>query len=329
MYDITIIGCGITGMLVLAILQQHNFDLSKVCIIDPYFDGGNLLRSWGHVVSNTPLEKTINALKLINPEYSLHERFASYDNTKTTPLWVLVQMIKDIVQPLLKQVDKIESNVTSIKYDSTYIIETTDKTIESKLIICCQGSEAKKLKCDIPIIPLHIALDSSKLQNYISLGQKVLLFGTAHSGCLILENLNKLNIQTTAVHKAKSPFLFAKNGEYDGVKEEAERIATDILENKHTNLTLLHVTEIDKIIKASKTADWVVYSIGFETKQIQANFDISKYDSTNGKIKDVERAYGFGIAYPSAAPDSIHVDVGILSFVEHIQKQIEDIKKLI
>lgn len=329
MYDITIIGYGITGMLLLAILQQHSIDLSKVCIIDPYFDGGNLLRSWGHVISNTPLSKTVNALKLINPDYILPEHFSTYDINKTTPLWVLVQMIRDITNPILKQVDRIESKVNSIHYDTDYTIETDSSTIKSKLIILCQGSEPKKLKCDIPIIPLHIALNEQMLKSYVLPNEKVLVFGTAHSGCIILENLHKLNISTTAVHKSREAFLFAKDGIYDGIKEEAERIAHEILENKYNNLTLLNIAEIDKIIKASKQADWVVYSIGFETSPISANFDIIKYNSTNGRIKDVEKAYGFGIAYPSAAPDEIHVDVGIISFVEHIQNQIEDIKKLI
>ena len=330
MYDITIIGYGITGMLVLAILQQHSIDLSKVCVIDPYFDGGNLIRSWGHVISNTPLSKTVNALKLINPDYILPEHFSTYDINKTTPLWVLVQIVRDITNPILKQVDTIESKVNSIDYNSHYTIETDSSTIQSKLIILCQGSEPKKLKCDIPIIPLHIALNEQMLKNYVLPNEKVLVFGTSHSGCIILENLHKLNIQTMAVHKSKAPFLFARDGEYDGIKEEAERIAHDILENKYNNLTLLHINEIDKIIKGSKQADYVVYCIGFETKStIKTNFDIIKYNSTNGRIKDVEKAYGFGIAYPSLAPDSIHVDVGIISFVEHIQKQIEDIKKLI
>lgn len=333
MYDITIIGCGITGMLVLAILQQHQFNLSKVCIIDPYFDGGNLLRSWGNIISNTPLIKTINGLKLINPDYTLPERFLQLDVNKTTPLWVIVQLLQEIVNPILKRVDTIESIVKSINYENHYSIETESSTIQSKLIIMCQGAEPKTLKCDIPTIPLHIALNETLLKNYISPNQKVLLFGTSHSGCLILENLNKLNIKTTAVHKSKSPFLFAKDGEYDGIKEEAERVANDILENKYTNeytnLTLLQVSEIDKIIKVSKEADWVIYSIGFKTNTITANFDIVKYDSTNGRIKEVERGYGFGIAYPSLAPDSIHVDVGVFSFIEHIQKQINDIKNLI
>ena len=329
MYDITIIGYGITGLLVLAILQQNQCDLSKICVIDPYFDGGNLLRLYGNVISNTPLQKTINALKLINPDYILPERFSNYDVNKTTPLYILVHMIKELVNPILKKVDTIESIVHSIEYDSTYTIHTDSTIVQSKVILLCQGSESKMLKCDIPTIPLHIALNVELLKNYILPNQNVLVFGTAHSGCLILENLHKLNIQTTAIHKLKTPFLFAKDGVYDGIKEEAERIALEIYDNRYTNLKLVQITEIDKIIKTSKQADYVIYSIGFQTKKIQTNFDMLTYNSTNGTLKKIEKAYGFGIAYPSSAPDGIHVDVGIISFVEHIQKQIEDIKKLI
>ena len=76
--------------------------------------------------------------------------------------------------------------------------------------------------------------------------------------------------------------------------------------------------------------DWVIYAIGFEAnKNIKCEIDLTKYDKTSGKILNTENAYGFGIAYPSLAPDSIHVDVGVYSFIEHIQKQLEDIKKLI
>ena len=130
-------------------------------------------------------------------------------------------------------------------------------------------------------------------------------------------------------HLFKTPFLFAKNGEYDGIKEEAERIAEDILRNSYKNLTLCNIDNIDTIIKTSKNCDWVIYAMGFKTTHIKCVFDLTKYNPTSGKLLETEKAYGFGIAYPSLAPDSIHVDVGVYSFVEHIQKQIEDIKKVI
>lgn len=330
MYDIAIIGYGITGMLTLAILQQSGFNLSKVCVIDPYYDGGALMREYGSVVSNTPLSKLITALQSIKPEYTIPEEYSSYDVNKITPLYVLTNIIKDFTKSFLKEVDKYETKVININNEVDYTLETENgNTIKSRSIICCQGSSPKKLSCDIPIIPLHVALNPEILKQYVKPNDKIIVFGTAHSGTLILENLHTLNIQTTAVYKSKVPFLFAKDGEYDGIKEEAERIASQILNNEYTKLKLLNINEIDKVIKALKGADWVIYSIGFEAQKIRANFDITKYNSTNGKILGIEKAYGFGIAYPSLAPDSIHVDVGVPSFVEHIQKQMEELKKLL
>lgn len=330
MYDIAIIGYGITGMLALAILQQNSINLSRVCVIDPYYDGGALIREYGNVVSNTPLSKLTTALKSINSEYRLPEEYSNYDENKITPLYVLVNIIKDFTKLLLSKVDKYESRVISIDSGIDYTIETdNNNTIKSKIVLFCQGSSPKKLSCGIPVVPLNVALNIDLLKYYVKPKDRVILFGTAHSGTLILENLHKLNIQTTAIHKSRFPFLFAKDGEYDGIKEEAERIANEILNNQHENLKLLNISEIDSIIRASKEANWVIYSIGFETQKIRGNFDTTKYDSTSGKILDTEKAYGFGIAYPSLAPDSIHVDVGVLSFVEHIQKQMEELKKLL
>lgn len=322
-YDYTIIGYGITGMLVLAILQANNVDLSKVCIIDPYFDGGALQRDYANVISNTPFSKCVNALKLIKPEYIVPEEYNNYDLTKTTPLSVLAHIIKDFTKHILRQVDTIEEEVLYIKKDILFILQTKTKEIQSKKILLCQGSIQNVLECGVPSIPVHIALNKQLLSTYLKPTDRVVVFGTAHSGCLVLENLNQLNIQTSAVYKHDKVFLFAKDGVYDGIKEEADRIATSILNNEYKNLTLVHLSKIDTILKIMKRCDYIIYCIGFNTKTISSNIDLTKYDKTSGKILETDNAYGFGIAYPSLAPDSIHVDVGIISFVEHIQKQIQ------
>ena len=326
-YDIAIIGYGITGMLALAILQKEKY---KICLIDPHFDGGNLMRLYGDVLSNTPLSKTINGLKLIDPNYVLPEKYQIYDIDKITPLYIIAQIIKDFTDTFKKQVDTYETKVISLKYDTLWNIQTYEEVIQSKVIFLCQGAEAKKLKCNIPSIPLEVALKKETLQKYVKSNEKVIVFGTSHSGTLILENLQNLGIETTAIYKKEKPFYFDKDGFYDGIKAEAERIANSILNKEFNKINLVNICKIDEIIKLTKNASWVIYATGFETKQsIQCDFDLSKYDGNSGRIVNTEKAYGFGIAYPSLAPDSIHVDVGVYSFVEHIQKQIEDIKKLI
>jgi hypothetical protein len=55
-YDVCIIGFGAAGMLALSLLPTLN-----ICIIDPYFDGGDLFRKWHSVESNTKLIKVVDA----------------------------------------------------------------------------------------------------------------------------------------------------------------------------------------------------------------------------------------------------------------------------
>ena len=326
-YDITIIGFGITGMVLLAILKKEGFD--NICIIDPHFDGGDLLRLWGDVLSNTPLQKAVNALKLIDPNYRTNE---TYDLTSITPLQIIAHMVKDFTKQFLEHVDIYESTVKKLSYSDNWTISTDDSQIQSKMICLCQGSQPKRLNCDIPSIPLHIALNKNLLKNYIKPKNKVLLFGTAHSGALVLENLEQLQASTTAIYKGSKPFSFAYE-DYDGIKEEAERIAKQILNNEYKYIQLFHIHDTGKIIKASKEANWVINAFGFEARTIEtivngSPVSITDYNSSSGELK-CPNAYGFGIAYPSLAPDNIHVDVGLFSFVEHIQKQIPNLKTIL
>ena len=322
-YKSTIIGFGITGMITLAILNKEKYDLSKVCIIDPYFDGGALIRDYGDVMSNTPLEKTVNALKLIDPAYVLPE-WCVYDLDKITPLYVLVDLIKDFTKNLLNQVSIYQEKVISLDYNSSWKIQTESTTLESTYIYLCQGSNPKKLKCNIPTIPLHIALNKTLLKKYVKQNDKIIVFGTSHSGTLVLENLESLYIETKAIYKNKTPFLFASDGIYDGIKEEAEKIGKEILNNKYKHIELININNIDEIIKYTKVCNWSIYATGFERSSIESPINLSVYDSSTGKILNTNNAYGFGIAYPSLAPDTIHYDVGIYSFVEHIQKNLKN-----
>ena len=312
-------------MIFLAILQ-HKLPNIRVAVIDPYFDGGALIREYGDVISNTPFSKAINALKLIDSKYEVPSNYSMYDLNKTTPLYILVHLLKDFIKTDYKY-DKYETKVSNIEYNTEFTITNEDNTqLRSKVIILCQGSNPKILKTDIPSIPLHIALHKDLLQKYLRPSDKVVVFGTAHSGTLVLNNLETLNIKTTAIYTKEKPFYFAKDGEYDGIKEDAERIAEDIINNKYKNIDLVNIKSLDTIIKATKKASYVIYAIGFEARKILIeDIDSKHYDSESGKIAD--KIWGFGIAYPSIAPDKIHYDVGLYSFVEHILKQIENIKQ--
>ena len=85
------------------------------------------------------------------------------------------------------------------------------------------------------------------------------------------------------------------------------------------------------MVKASRHATWVIYATGFvihrSVRVVVGSDDVSmaEYDANTGVLKGAPNAWGFGIAYPSQAPDGVHFDVGISSFLEHFYRQIPTI----
>jgi len=323
MYDILIIGGGVTGLLAYSALEK---EVSSIAIIDPYFDGGDLIQKYGSLQSNTALSKTVNALKLLDPKYEYKNN--DYPEDKTAPLYIHTQLVQDFVKPK----NCIQDFVESLSFENKiWSVKTNSSTYETKIVILCQGSNPKILNCGIPTIRLEDALNKESLKRFVKPHDNVLVFGTSHSGSLILQNLEDLKVVTTAIHRGKKAFLFAKDGEYDGIKEDAELIAEKILNNEFNYVKLLMLEKVDQLIKVSKKATKVIYAIGFESRNMKIQYnnetkDSSLYDKKTGSILGCEGLWGFGIAYPSSAPDDIHVDVGIISFAEHILKQVKDIK---
>jgi hypothetical protein len=325
MFDILIVGAGVTGLLAVSSFVKNRVE--KIGIIDPRFSGGDLIEKYGTVQSNTSVQKTVDALKMIDPSY---EENIDIPLDKTALLYVHTQLIKEFANKYLQKVDCIQDTVLSLDYsDLKWKVRTIDTVYESKTVFLCQGSTPKVLKSGIPTISLEDALNKETLKKYISPNDKLLVFGTAHSGALILQNCEDLSLETTAVYKKELPFYFANEGDYDGIKEDAEHIAKRILNNEFKYVKLLSIKKIDVLLKTAKQATKVIYAIGFERRDIPISFnnekiETSSYNKKTGLIAN--GLYGFGIAYPSSAPDDIHVDVGIISFAEHILKQVADIK---
>ena len=323
MYNIIIIGGGVTGLLALGSLIKEGFN--NIAIIDPSFHGGDLIQKYGSVQSNTPIQKTVNGLKLLDPNYNVQKDLVL---DKTAPLYIHTQLVQDFVKKYMNQVELIQDFVETLDFSNrSWNIKTKESSYQSKVVFLCQGANPKVLQCGIPIIPLEEALNKDSLKKYLKPNDNILVFGTSHSGSLILQNCEDLQIHTTAIYNKDKPFLFANEGEYDGIKEDAEVIAKRILNNEFKYVKLISLQKIDKVLKASKVATKVVYAIGFESRiiKINENIDSSIYNKKTGLIQ--EGLWGFGIAYPSSAPDDIHVDVGIISFVEHILNQMGDVKK--
>jgi len=325
--SICIIGAGATGLLLLLLLQEAAADLSKITIIDPYFDGGDLARKWTGVISNTPWSKTVDSLNTACPSLNLP---AAHDST--TPLIEIANLLRSLATPLLKKTRQIQGYVTQTNYNSEKkkwmtTIDRGDTVITDRLILA-QGSEPKSMDLPIPSIPLEIALDQSRLKYYVKPGEKVIMFGTMHSGALIMNNLVALGTQVTAYYNSQKPFYWARDGAYDGIKADAADIADKVMRGE-IPVTLVATKDTAKVIRTSHDAQWLVYAIGFAPRNMPILIDgvpcsAKEYDGASGRLTNAP-AWGFGIAYPNRAPDGIHWDVGVASFLEHMKRQISDI----
>lgn len=310
----------------LLLLQESGTDLSKVIIIDPHFDGGDLARKWTAVQSNTPLSKSINAITAVCPTFV----FPDQDLTKTSALIDIIHLLRSSVAASLKKIKIIQGVAISANYSSDpqrWTVEIAGKgPILAKRLILATGSEPKALDLPIPSIPLENALDVSRLKHYIKPGTSALVFGTLHSGTIVIRNLVACGAQVTALYKSAKPFYWARDGAYDGIKEEAAQIADDIVSGT-LPVELVPIQDTSKVIRSSANADWVVYAIGFEPRNtVRLSLDeVGKsalnYNKHTGAL-EVPAAWGFGIAYPNSAPDGIHHDVSVAAFLEHMKPQI-------
>jgi hypothetical protein len=324
-YTYCIIGYGIAGQLLTLELLQNGVDPTTICICDETFLGGSLVTQYGTVLSNTPWWKTRNALEVYAKwsTETIQEGDSQYQKDQCMP-------VKDIalycIQVANKAAEKVSKHLTTVskiqKIDETGLwqIQHSFGTLCCKTVFLTQGAESKGLDISHPTIPLHIALDKDQLQRHVTSKDIVTVFGTSHSGTILLQHLDALGIQTNAVHKFEKPFLFSRDGEYSGVKEGSELIADSILQGNYKKLNLIPWSDPLAIHKALLKTTKCIVCIGFQCRPIQGSS--TKYDPSTAAIQGSENIYGFGIAYPGTSEINgrTYVDVSVISFQNQIRK---------
>ena len=336
---ICIIGAGASGILLILLLHQNGMNLRDIAIIDPHFDGGLLQRSWGPVISNTPWIVTLGSIQEVLSSYKIPDWALALSPDKPTPLYKIAQLLRELSAPLLSKCKTVKGLVKEVIWDttaSTWTILTHSSNdiihIQSSAVFFTQGAVPKYYDFPIPSIPLEIALDPVRLKPYIAPQDTVLVFGTSHSGTLVMKNLVDCSANSLiGVYKGATPFVWARDGIYDGIKLDAASVGDDIVQGVYPSIQLVSFQNVQGLIKETRAATWVVYAMGFTLNMNlrilvdSAEVSLKTYDPITGKIAGATKAWGFGIGYPGQAPDGIHYDVGISSFLEYISKQIPSI----
>ena len=146
-----------------------------------------------------------------------------------------------------------------------------------------------------------------------------------------MRNLRDLSANTVAAYNTPEPFVWDRDGAYDGIKEEAATIADAIVRGEYKQTKLVPVSNTSAIIRAALEADWVIYAMGFTPRSniiLRVNGQeqlASLYDGKTGCINGCNNAWGFGTAYPNQAPDGKNWDVSVAAFLIHMKQQLPQI----
>ena len=330
-YQYCIVGFGLAGQLLLLELLQRNIKLDKLCILDKNFLGGALVTQYGSVLSNTPWWKTKKALSVYSNWSSevLKEGNALYSDDQCMPVKMIAEFCLKTATAALTLTgntpEKITACATEIQREGDcWKISHSFGSILCKTLFLTHGALEKQLPLEKPCIPLSIALDKQRLQHYVSAEKdKIAVVGTAHSGTLVLSHLHELGIPTTAIYNTPTPFQFAKDGHYDGIKEGSEKIAESILQGSYTNVSLVSWNNPLELYKTLQKTTKVIYSIGFKTRSI-GQMDLH-YDPKTARVgPEGSNCYGYGIAFPGITEQNgqPYSDVSVLSFQEQIQRTL-------
>lgn len=321
-----ILGFGIAGQL-LALELLKKVPPKDILIVDKTFLGGALATDYATVISNTPWFKTKTALQQY-PEFAaeaIQEGDSKYQETECMPVGDIAKLCLLTALKAVQNCDKLTSEVETvfIPSDDIYELKHTFGKCHVNTLFICTGAKEKTLDFEMPRIPLSIALDKTALSRVLdSTKDHIVVFGTAHSGTIVLANLNELNIKTTSIYHGSEPFHYARDGAYDGIKEGSEKIADVIQLGGHSNLTLVSLSDISTVYKHLKKATKAIYCTGFD-KSVPCHVDHG-YDAQTAAVGTTPRVYGYGIAYPgkTVLDGKEYVDVSVLSFQQQIQRTL-------
>jgi hypothetical protein len=324
-FDYGIVGFGIAGQLLVLELLQRNISPEKIIVFDENFLGGALVTQYGEVTSNTPWEKTRKALAEY-PQWSTHvlqKGDQAFQLSQCMPVSTIARYCLDVATLASSTVEKLTTRVKSIQQtiDSGFWTVThTFGTQHVKKLFLCHGAEEKAFELCLPRLSLPIALDKSALAKHVTTSDSILVFGLSHSGTIVLKHLGELMIPTIAVYNTPQPFMYARDGIYDGIKEDSATIADTILAGKYPSIKLQKFDETFPLLNAVRKATKVIYAIGFTPHVLDGQPTV--YDSTTATLG--QNLFGYGIAFPGSTEHNgkKYVDVSVLSFQEQIRRTL-------
>ena len=332
-----ILGMGPAGIFMLASLPETL--LQETLVIEKNCIGGELASSYGSIKANGTKQIIVTAFQKIPRWASKPIRcLEEYADEECPRLSDVTRQMREWIMPDIQRTHFHTTTVLRLRQTGTgWRIECEHDMFEAQNVIVSTGSLPKTMNLPKATIPLPIALQKATLEQQVSKSDKVVVFGTAHSGTLVLKNLYDIGCTgVVAVYRGRAPFLYARDGVPGGIKEESARIADAIVGNQWETQTprMLQYEDFAKVYRAVEKADIVIYAIGFEKTKIEY-VDISgiqqtlDHDWETGRFRNISNIWGFGIAFPShLLRNPSFPDIGCDGFITAIQTALPSILQL-
>lgn len=331
-YHYAIIGFGPAGIFALASLPEHL--LQNTLILEDNTVGGDLATVYSGIKANITKKDIVTAFRKI-PRWSENNAkltfLLPYEDNECPFLSDVSKQIREWIIPDVKkaQFHKTRMNML-IETNDHWKIQTDHELFEAKKVIVCTGSKPKTLNLPKISVPLQVALSVNQLRSFVSPSDRIVVFGCAHSGTLILKNLKELGCSSvTAIYKGKAPFQYARDRVNGGIKQESAKIADEIVANAWNEYTptLLSLEDFPAVYRVISNADIVIYSIGFESNTVTYTTKSGllqqlEHNPTDLRFLNVVNVWGFGSAFPRHNP---YPDIGFNGFIDAIQTALPSI----
>ena len=331
---LAIIGFGISGMLVYLELLKQGVNPENILIIDRDFSGGDLSTLWSSINSNTVWKQVKDALNSYELCTQVLPKFNNADDSITS-LIQLPKILRASVNNTIQQSEIHNTNVCSLSYSSDskkWSIESPIGGFVADRVFLCYGGEPKTIDIPTRCIPLSIALNKDSLKKHVESGATYSVFGTSHSGTLVLKHLVDCGAKAVGIYKTANPFQYARDSLHGGIKQESAQIADDIVAGKYPDITLVNYNDIGKVLRTIQKADACISAIGFRPREISITVDTNKmssrkYSPATSQIDDCPNLYGFGMAFPGVTviDGKTYEDISLPSFQQQISRCIPGI----
>ena len=273
-YELAIIGLGPAGIFTLASLPESI--LSTTIVIEKACIGGDIATQYGAVVANITKAEIIQTFRTI-PRWAntTYPELDAYQDNQAPPLALVGKILRRFIMPDLQKAHLHTCELTALTTTPTqrWQLETTAGMFEAQTIVLCMGAKPKTLNLPAPTIPLSVAF-TSQLAHFVNPDDSthpIVVFGTSHSGVLVLKELYTLGCrQVYAVYKGTEPFRIADAPQAEGLKQDAAMIAKEIQQKAWgiNTPTLLSYNDFSTLYRLIHKAQAVIYAIGFEPRSI-------------------------------------------------------------